>query len=188
MTGPQIIAYVAIASRALDIFKLFFYKLGLQQFVRSPTINNNILDLILSNDFNCVYNVDIAQPFNNSDHNSVSFDILYNVNCTTTSQTGHYSPNFARLTGMGCDLTFQKSIIIDYFLSIKMLNLCLIIFTRFFTLLLISLFLINVPLRIPNVTACDTQLVSESYSAKRLLRGASTAPRKRLNLVFIITL
>ena len=98
------------------------------------------------------------------------------------------APISTKLTEMECDLTFQKSILIDYFLRIKMLNLCLIIFTRFFTLLLIFLFLINVPPRIPNVIAWDTQLVSESYSAKSLLRGASTAPRKRLNLVFIITL
>ena len=88
-------AYAVAASLALGIFYLF-YQLGLQQLVRSPTRNNNnnMLNIILSNDFNCACNVDIAEPLNSGDLNSVLKYFFYNANCITTSQSSHYSPDF----------------------------------------------------------------------------------------------
>ena len=57
-------------------FLSLYYKLGLQQFVLLPSRNDSILDLILSNDTNCILNVEIAESFSTSDHNSVIFYIL----------------------------------------------------------------------------------------------------------------
>ena len=61
------------------LFLSLFYSHNLEQFVLSPTRNDNIFDLVFSNDHNCILNVNISEPFSTSDHNSVLFDILYNV-------------------------------------------------------------------------------------------------------------
>lgn len=80
----------------VGIFLTLHYKLGLQQFVQSPTRNNNILDLILSNDSNGILNVEIAEPFSTSDHNSIIFDILIDTHTVSSSPPTRLSPNFNR--------------------------------------------------------------------------------------------
>ena len=54
----------------------FFYEHGLTRSVFAPTRDANILDLILSNDPNCFFNVTVGSPFSSSDHCIVSFDIV----------------------------------------------------------------------------------------------------------------
>ena len=49
---------------------------GLYQHVHSPTLGSNILDLILSQHKECVINVQNSHPFANSDHDSLTFEIL----------------------------------------------------------------------------------------------------------------
>ena len=61
------------------MFLDFFNDLGLHQFVSSPTWNNNILDLILSNDpllqrfYTVISMMQITCPFASSDHNIITF-------------------------------------------------------------------------------------------------------------------
>lgn len=56
-----------------------FYKHDFEQFVLTPTRNENILDLVFSNDHNSVFNVNVSEPFSTSDHCSVTFDVLFKV-------------------------------------------------------------------------------------------------------------
>ena len=75
----------------------------MEQFVLSPTRNDNILDLVFSNDHNCILNVRISEPFSTSDHNSVLFDILYNVDApagSTERSVYYYDFNCADWTNM----------------------------------------------------------------------------------------
>ena len=76
------------------IFLSLVYKLGLEQFVLSPTRAGAILDLIFSNDFNCINNVDVTDPLGTSDHNRVLFQISYtppnNVNNDNVCSSKYY--------------------------------------------------------------------------------------------------
>ena len=73
----------------------FYYKHGLEQFITEPTRSSNVLDLVFSNDANCILNVDICDPFSTSDHNTVLFDIVYrDVILTSHSSSQSFLPNF----------------------------------------------------------------------------------------------
>lgn len=68
------------------VFLDLYYNHGLKQFVTEPTRLDNILDLVLSNDNNCVFNVRSVEPFGTSDHSQICFDVLYSSQqCTSTS-------------------------------------------------------------------------------------------------------
>jgi hypothetical protein len=58
------------------IFLNLCYTHGLHQLVNSPTRQDNIIDLVLSNDINCILQVSVLPPFSTSDHNTVVFEIL----------------------------------------------------------------------------------------------------------------
>ena len=73
------------------LFLSLFYYRGFSQFVLSPTRHNNILDVILSNDCSSILNVCVTEPFSTSDHNTVSFDILYNITPLPSSSQSHVS-------------------------------------------------------------------------------------------------
>jgi hypothetical protein len=66
-------------STCSGIFLDFYYNHGLCQCVTTPTRYNNVLDLIFTNDINCVLNVGSIEPFSTSDHNQVCFDVPCNV-------------------------------------------------------------------------------------------------------------
>ena len=53
-------------------------ELGLSQYVGHPTRNNNILDLVLSNDENTVGDVEVHETFSTSDHNYITFNLAFN--------------------------------------------------------------------------------------------------------------
>ena len=63
------------------IYKLF-YKHALTQFVASPTRlsdqsgNGSLLDLVVCNDPNFVFNTNVDAPFGSSDHGTVSFIVI----------------------------------------------------------------------------------------------------------------
>ena len=59
------------------VFLNFFFKHSLCQFVDSPTRSDHILDIVVSNDVNCIANVTAAPPFSTSDHTSVQFNVVY---------------------------------------------------------------------------------------------------------------
>jgi len=59
------------------IFYLF-YSLGLSQCVPESTHNNNALDLVFSNDYNCISDLHVCDPLTTNDHNTIKFDILFN--------------------------------------------------------------------------------------------------------------
>jgi hypothetical protein len=61
------------------IFLNFCYNFGLRQLVNSPTRADHILDLVLSNDYACVLNVNVFEPFSTSDHCQVRFDVLHKL-------------------------------------------------------------------------------------------------------------
>ena len=54
----------------------FVYNQGLQQYVFLPTRNESILDVVFSNDQNCLFDVKTVEPFSTSDHNQVHFQVL----------------------------------------------------------------------------------------------------------------
>jgi hypothetical protein len=56
------------------IFLDFCYNFGLHQLVNSPTRADNILNLVLGNDYACILNVKVSEPFSTSDHFQVRFD------------------------------------------------------------------------------------------------------------------
>lgn len=58
------------------VFLSLYYKYGLEQLVTLATRNNNLLDLIFTNDSNTVVNVSIDDPFSNSDHSVVAFTVF----------------------------------------------------------------------------------------------------------------
>lgn len=58
------------------LFLNLYYSLGLSQFVTESTHGNTILDLVLSNDNNCIGDVQVCNPFSTSDHNTIKFDVL----------------------------------------------------------------------------------------------------------------
>jgi len=51
-------------------------ELGLHQLVSTPTLEKNILDLVLCSHKLLVQNLEVGPPFSSSDHNSISFDLL----------------------------------------------------------------------------------------------------------------
>ncbi len=61
------------------VFLEFYYNHGLHQYVNLPIRFENILDLVLCNDVNCVYNVKPVEPFGTSDHNQVQFGVLHSI-------------------------------------------------------------------------------------------------------------
>jgi hypothetical protein len=58
------------------LFLNMYYSLGLSQFVTESTHGNTILDLVFSNDNNCIGDVQVCNPFSTSDHNTIKFDVL----------------------------------------------------------------------------------------------------------------
>ncbi len=52
---------------------------SMQQFVREPTREGNLLDLVLCTDESNVSGVSVIDPFCNSDHNSVKFQLVSRV-------------------------------------------------------------------------------------------------------------
>lgn len=57
-----------------ESFRVAFANCQLKQMVSSPTRNNSILDLVLSSN-PIIYNLCIAPPFGNSDHNMIFFEL-----------------------------------------------------------------------------------------------------------------
>ena len=57
------------------VFLEMYYNHGLRQFVPTPTRLDSFLDLVFSNDHNCIFNPRTADPFSTSDHNQVHFEI-----------------------------------------------------------------------------------------------------------------
>lgn len=64
---------------------------GLKQLVKGPTLGDNILDLVLTNADQLIFNVASECPIGNSDHGSVKFETVLNL---PTEQTVIYKRNF----------------------------------------------------------------------------------------------
>jgi len=76
LTGNQLIH---LNIKFILCFLDFCLKSGLNQFVNESTLDNNILDLVLSNDNLIVSGVNITWPFSSSDHNVIYFYSLLNI-------------------------------------------------------------------------------------------------------------
>ena len=67
------------------LFSFFYFVMnnGLHQMVRNPTRDENILDILLTNENLAVINVTVLAPFSTSDHSSFSWYawciVLYNI-------------------------------------------------------------------------------------------------------------
>jgi hypothetical protein len=70
-----------------ELFHKFAMSHGFIQFVNEPTRINNILDIVLINEPLCLSSLQVSEPFSNSDHNSVHFEICVPVETTTASIT-----------------------------------------------------------------------------------------------------
>ena len=60
---------------------------GLEQLIDKPTYINssNILDLLLTNDPNSIYNIQVEEPFSTSDHASITYEMYYQHNTSSKS-------------------------------------------------------------------------------------------------------
>jgi len=58
------------------IFLNTLNSLGLSQLVKTPTLGNNILDLVFTSFKSCTQSIHVQEPFFSSDHNSVYFELL----------------------------------------------------------------------------------------------------------------
>ena len=65
-----------------NILFYFYTDLGLSQLVNDPTRNENILDLIFTNDPLLISNVQVTSPFSTSDHNAIIFSIYVKLEVT----------------------------------------------------------------------------------------------------------
>lgn len=79
---------ISLGNDSHDMFVEFVNRSALSQHVSEPTRNQNILDLVLSNDPFAVTECVVREPFSTSDHNIVSFSlyfcsIMYDANDTT---------------------------------------------------------------------------------------------------------
>ena len=72
-----------------------YYKHGLEQMVTQPTRSDNILDLVFTNDFNAIVDVKSIEPFSNSDHNIVNFNLVRPGHNNIYTPT-HYFYNYSR--------------------------------------------------------------------------------------------
>lgn len=82
-------------STYLSPVSLLFYNFtvhnGFCQFVTEPTRQQNIIDLIFTNDPILISNCVVGPPFDNSDHNSIDFSILLRINyCPVNSPRGAF--------------------------------------------------------------------------------------------------
>ena len=70
-------------------YLLKFQRNGFLQYVDCPTRGTNILDLILCNSPNLIYNVRVGEPLAASDHNMVLFNFLCNYKCGNNGSTNY---------------------------------------------------------------------------------------------------
>ena len=65
----------------------------LYQHVHAPTRGGNILDLILSTEQNMVENVEVVESLGSSDHNSIEFSVITQVQQKESKES---APDFRR--------------------------------------------------------------------------------------------
>lgn len=63
----------------------------LEQLVTEPTRGQNILDLVLTSDSNFVEDLEVVEPFSNSDHQSVSFSLKIGIEPVRTNSLLSYN-------------------------------------------------------------------------------------------------
>jgi len=56
---------------------------GFTQYVHAPTRDCNILDLVLSNNPYLINSVEVLEPFSNSDHSMINFQLAFNIHHRT---------------------------------------------------------------------------------------------------------
>ena len=71
-------SYVSPNEKCHSIFLNLVNELGLHQFVKEPTRNMNLLDLVFSNNSSLISDISVECPFSTSDHNTVQFSINTN--------------------------------------------------------------------------------------------------------------
>ena len=71
-------SYVSPNEKCHSIFLNLVNELGLHQFVKEPTPNMNLLDLVFSNNSSLISDISVECPFSTSDHNTVQFSINTN--------------------------------------------------------------------------------------------------------------
>ena len=151
------------------VFLEFFYTHGLQQLVDSPTRFNHTLDLVCCNNYNCVFNTRVREPFSTSDHCQVCFQVLQksvsdsNVFRSFDFKFADWSSIKAYLNNVDFFQLFNSnqppSVIMDEFYQI--INKCIELY---------------VPQK-RNAVSRKSRLVKYPYCIRRLLRKKATAWR-----------
>ena len=94
------------SNRGLSRFSDVLVEKGFSQYVNSPTRGNNLLDLVFVNDDFAVSGVVVGPPFSTSDHNSVSFKLVYLVSSSLNSSQSRYRFDAESLKLICDDLKF----------------------------------------------------------------------------------
>ena len=81
-------------------FLEFIQKHSLSQLVKTPTRKANTLDLVCCNDGYAVYDLEVTCPFSTSDHNAITFKILYDLP-STPDDTSACRYNFKKANWVG---------------------------------------------------------------------------------------
>lgn len=76
-------------------FLKFCVDYGFSQYVSTPTRDSHILDLVLCNDPYAVSNIVVTEPFSNSDHCMVEFDLVFKVCEQPLTNATYYDFRFA---------------------------------------------------------------------------------------------
>ena len=77
---------------------------GFIQYIKSPTRDNNILDLVFVNDVFAVSSLTVDVPFSTSDHNSINFNIVFLSQISIVSGIPKYRFNDENLKLISDDL------------------------------------------------------------------------------------
>lgn len=81
------------ASNFLEVI----HTLGLFQYVKQPTLGENILDLIFSSSKQVIHFLEVREPFSTSDHNSIYFEILGHSEKVTTRSRDYLKGDYDRM-------------------------------------------------------------------------------------------
>jgi len=99
----------SISESSLDFqFHAMTSELGLYQFVKNPTLNINILDLIIASSDTLISDVNHLPPIASSDHDSLSFKILTHENVKNPGETPLMTRNFRKADYVGIEQFFTR--------------------------------------------------------------------------------
>ncbi len=102
-----------------------FLRNNLTQFVETPTRGENILDLVLCNDFECIRDISVGSQFMNTDHRMVDFSLVFDKPIQLYGSHEFRDYKNADFVGMGdflrsinWDVEFSSCVSVDEFYTV----------------------------------------------------------------------